>query len=124
MSVQIDELAGAVLEELSTYQQSVTDHLKKEIQKTSRDCAAAIRKESPRETGVYAGGWAVKKAYERETDIRMVIFNKTEPNIAHLLERGHAKAGGGRVEGTPHIGPAEREAERQLGRRVKVIVRG
>lgn len=119
-----NQLGDAIAKELSGYSQDVTDGIKKSIKTVSEECRDDIRKNSPRLTGNYAKGWAKKVGYEVKDAIRMIVYNKTDYQIAHLLEHGHAKAGGGRVEAVPHIRPACEKAEEYLGKEVKVVVKG
>ena len=42
----------------------------------------------------------------------------------HLLEYGHAKRNGGRVEGKAHIAPAEQHGIRQLQEEIERALRG
>ncbi len=122
--VDIDDLASVVAEELARYSQEVTDGMKKEIKTVSRECKQEIQQNSPVLTGSYKDGWRTKVDFESREDIRVVVHNKTDYQLTHLLEKGHAKATGGRVEGRPHIGPAEQNAEKKLLEKVKAVVRG
>lgn len=122
--IRVKDLASAIEEELSAYSQEVTDGLKKEVKQVAKECKLEIQQNSPVLTGSYQKGWSNQVAYENQEDIRVVVRNKTDYQLTHLLENGHAKVNGGRVEGHPHIGPAEQNAEKKLLKKVKVVVRG
>lgn len=122
--IKIDDLASAIAEELENYRQDVTDGLKRDIKSVAKECKQDIQQNSPVLTGSYRKGWQNKVEYEGDEDIRVIVRNKTDYQLTHLLEHGHAKASGGRVEGHPHIGPAEQRAEKKLLKRVKVVVKG
>lgn len=121
--VLVTDLARAIADELQEYSQDVTDGLKKEVKQVAKDCKRQIQANSPVLTGDYKRGWRDKVEYESAEDIRITVHNKTDYQLTHLLENGYAKSSGGRVNGTPHIGPAEKEAENALLKKVKVIVR-
>ncbi len=122
MSIRIDELSASITQELADYSQEVTDGIKEDVRATAQECLSEVKAHAPALTGSYKKGWKVKKLHESQSDIRVVIYNKTDAQLTHLLEHGHAKVGGGRVDGAPHIGPAEEAAAEKLGKRVKVTV--
>lgn len=122
--VSIDGLAAAVAKELAEYSQDVADGVKKEVKQVAKEMVQDLKQTSPRDSGEYASGWREKTEFESAEDIRERVYNAKKPQLTHLLEHGHAKQNGGRVNGKPHIGPAEQAAEKKLTNRVKVVVRG
>lgn len=109
-------LSGAVREVLNEYSQEVREITRDTVRSVARTCRKEIRAGSPRKSGEYAKGWRIKETVGRLGDVSEKIYNAKKPGLIHLLEHGHAKVDGGRVEGKPHVGPAEQRAQENLVR--------
>ena len=103
---------------LSKYSQDVEKSTVEIIKEVAKEAAKKLRDTSPRKTGKYAKGWTSKVEKERITSTAIVYGKKDTYPLAHLLEHGHAKKGGGRVAPIPHIKPVEewviQETEKRL----------
>lgn len=122
--MKIDGMADAIVKELSAWSKEVVGALKEEVQAVGEDTAKELRQTSPKRRGAYARDWASKVTYDDWQDIRVTVYNKRHYQLTHLLENGHAKVNGGRVNGIPHISVAEENAARDLEQKVKVRISG
>lgn len=122
--VKPENLAAAISEAVREYTAEVTAGVKKDVRDVAKECRNEIKEKSPVLTGDYKKGWSERTAYETADELRITVYNRTDYQLTHLLENGHAKVNGGRVAGHPHIRPAEENAEKELERRVKVTVKG
>ena len=123
MTIDIENLATAVSDSLKEYSVEVFADVKETVKDVAKECLSEIKENAPKSSGDYKKGWRLKTEYDRKNDTRIIIYNKTTYQLTHLLEHGHAKAGGGRVEGKPHIAPAEKNAVEKLVKRVEEIVK-
>ena len=117
--IRVDQMGDILEAELSSYGHDVTETVKQIVKEVAEDCRRDIQNRSPKKTGRYRRGWRAETVYDGPAGIRVSVHNKTAPQITHLLENGHAKVGGGRVEGKAHIRPAEQKAERELVQKLK-----
>lgn len=121
--VTADELAEAIGKELGDYFDDITEDVKNAVEVTTRECVAEIKQRSPKRTGNYSRSWTATEVFNRRGSIRFTVHNKKHYRLTHLLEDGHAKKNGGRVEGTPHIAPAEQNAEKNLIKRIEEAIK-
>lgn len=120
-----DDLGRIISGELEKYGGAVAHDLKAEVKSAGKRCVALIREKSPRRTGAYRKSWKVKTVSENATSATVVCYaGGGQYRKTHLLEKGHAIAGGGRVEAIPHIAPAEEQMEKEFLKRVEVICKG
>lgn len=110
----VDNMTSAIMEGLKEYADLATDDMKKAVRKAGTSVKKEIQQNAPSDTGAYAKSWAVKTEKETSDSIQLIVHSKNRYQLAHLLEHGHAKRGGGRVAGKVHIVPAEETAVRQL----------
>ena len=117
--VSIDQMASAIMEGLQDYADLATDDLKAAVKKAGTTVRKQIQTTAPSDTGKYAKSWSVKNTKETSNSLEVTVYSKNRYQIAHLLEYGHAKRGGGRTKAQPHIAPAEETAISQLERDIK-----
>lgn len=116
---RIPDIAGEIARSLQTYTTDVTEAMEKEKAKVAREAVKKLKSRSPVRTGAYAKGWRTRKVGTAQ-----VIYNATRYQLAHLLEKGHAKRNGGRVAPRVHIRPVEEEAISEYTKRVEAVIRG
>ncbi|WP_461369002.1 HK97 gp10 family phage protein [Candidatus Darwinibacter acetoxidans] len=116
--IKVDELAGEIVLAIQAYTEDVSEAIDQAARDTAKAMAKDLRETSPKDTGEYAKGWT----YRKEAPGSYRVYNKKKPQLTHLLEHGHAKAGGGRVEGIPHIKPAEDRYVPEFEKKVQQIL--
>ena len=122
--VSIDELADTVMEGLQEYADLATDDLKKAVKNAGKTVKTEIAQTAPKSTGKYAKSWTVKTVRETSNSLELVVHSKNKYQLAHLLEHGHAKRGGGRVSAKPHIASAEQKGIDELEKAVEKALKG
>ena len=109
----------------------ILDDYSKEVRRAMADAEDTIAKEavqklkntSPKRNGKnhirrYAEGWRVKRVRTNTGIPDVIVHNKTNYQLTHLLENGHvirnAKGTYGRTNGIKHIKPVEEWAQDEL----------
>ena len=110
----IDNLTKEIMKGLQEYSELADDEMKKAVRKTATSVKKEISANAPHDTGTYAKSWTSSKVRETSHNLQMTVHSRNRYRLAHLLEKGHAKRGGGRVLGKPHIAPAEKNGEELL----------
>lgn len=103
------------------YTEDVAKAVQAEAGRTADLVLEDVQAMAPERTGEY------KKTFKRthrklKDGSEYVIWNPKHYRRVHLLEKGHAKAGGGRVEAKPHMGPALAKHEGPYVARIQKII--
>lgn len=121
--VSIDQLAAEIAKGLAEYSQDVVEKVNLSSEKVGKSAVKRLKETSPKDKGKYAKSWRVKTDPQVGQPNTLTIHNKDHYYLTHLLEHGHAKVGGGRVEGIPHIRPAEEMVIEQFTREIEEAIK-
>ena len=122
--VSIDRMAEEIMKGLTEYADLATEDVKKAVKKAGTAVRKDIESNAPKDTGKYAKSWTVKTTKETANSLEVTVHSKSRYQLAHLLEYGHAKRGGGRVSAKPHIAAAEQAGIEQLEKEIQKALEG
>lgn len=113
-----ESVTAQMKELLDEIDRDVQKSAERNIQTVAKESVVKLRNTSPVKTGSYAKGWGVKK----QGSMDVVVHNRTDYQLTHLLENGHVirnkKGTYGRTHGIKHIAPVEEWAIDELPRRI------
>jgi len=92
--VRPEQFEKAVIEALGKYGDKVTDILEAETKSIARQTVSAIKGSAPA-GGRYARGWSHKAQKGGRFKLSETVYNRTDYQLTHLLEKPHETGGGG-----------------------------
>lgn len=118
-----DRLEASINKILAKYADDIKGNLNQITKEFAKKGASAIRQDAQAKfSGTrYAKGWTTRYE-EGRYSAQGVIYNKDVPGLPHLLEKPHAKRGGGRTKGNPHIAPVEEQISREYEKAVEKAI--
>ena len=115
MAESIAVQIGRIFDE---YSKEVVDAANSSIDSVSKQSVQKLRSTSPKKTGSYARGWGTKVEGGFGGIRTIIVHNRTDYQLTHLLEKGHVirnkKGTYGRAPAHPHIKPVEEWAINEL----------
>ncbi len=127
--VKINDFGNALSEILESYGDNFSEKMRAAVLEAAEIAKQETKVGSPRLSGKYKRGWAVKEDAASRLRTEAVVHNRTSYQLAHLLEKGHALRRGGRAVGAGqvapivHIAPAEEHAIKNMEKAVEKIAK-
>lgn len=110
-AINPEELQKAISDYLENYREDIQEDVEEVTDKVTKEARDELKQTSPRGKGSrknpYHKGWAVKLQKKGKLQYHKVVWNKTNYQLTHLLEFGHATRNGGRTRAISHIRPVE-----------------
>ena len=128
--VKVDDLAANCFRIISDFAGATDEVVAESVTETSKEVLQELHNANPPGGGEY-GSWNEYNSTWKSKKLRfgsglymVTVHNAENYRLTHLLEKGHAKRGGGRTRAFPHIAPAEEHAETILVDKVKSKIGG
>ena len=120
--VNINDLANEITSAVREYTEDVSTSIAKKVDEVAKEVLKETKQMAPKRTGEYAKTFTITKD-DGYGVTRRIIWNKKHYRRVHLLEFGHAKVNGGRVQAFPHLRPAYDKHAANLDDEIKRIIK-
>ena len=122
-TIKPENLTQTLKNYLENYVEDISEVVEETSTQIGKEARDELKQTSPKRTGKYAKGWTVKKDRKNKNYYTVKIWNKTDYQLTHLLEFGHATRNGGRTKAIPHIRPVEEKYKKEFEERLKDKIR-
>lgn len=110
-NIKPEELSKVINDYLENYKEDIDEDVVEVVDEVTKKAREELKQISPRGKGLrsnpYYKGWTIKLSKKGTGIYHKVIWNKTNYQLTHLLEFGHATRNGRRTRAIPHIRPVE-----------------
>ena len=126
-SIKPEDLQNALKEYLEDYIEDITEGVEEKTDTLTKEAVAELKQESPKGKGTrekpYHKGWTKQKGKENKGKYTVKIHNRTNYQLTHLLEFGHATRNGGRTRAIPHIRPLEEKYKKLYEKEITTVIK-
>lgn len=107
---------------LNEYSVDIQESIVKTAENVAKKGADKLKQTSPKRTGKYSKGWRVKTAKGRG-EVSSTIYNATNWQLTHLLEKPHLLRNGRLSTPKVHIYPVEQQCIKEYETEVEKIIK-
>lgn len=126
-TIKPESLTETIKKYLSEYEEDIEEGVKDTTDKLTQEAVDELKDTSPKGHGgrkiPYFKGWTKQKGKENKGRYTVKIHNRTNYQLTHLLEFGHATRNGGRTRAIPHIRPVEEKYNKLYEKRITTVIR-
>lgn len=126
-SIKAEDLEKVLSNYLESYADDITEDVKDTTDTLTKEVVEELKQTSPRGKGSrknpYYKGWTKQAGKVNRGRYTVKVHNKTNYQLTHLLEFGHATRNGKRTKAIPHIRPVEEKYNKTYEQRIATAIK-